>query len=126
MSIDTFFISRGQFNAFQALLDIAAQEGWTVGVAGADTDLGNLIATLINQDLKAASDNTLDLGTLSLAWAFIYGKSGVGIIEGYATGFKPTGQTDTAVLFTVPTAGGKTELRSSFQTGGSIILATEP
>ena len=126
MSIDTFFISRGQFNAFQDLLDIATQEDWVNGPAGADTDLGNLIATVINQTLKALSDNTLDLGTLALAWRFIYSKSGVGIIEGYATGFKPAGQTVTAVLFTVPTAGGKTELRSSFQTGGSVILATEP
>jgi len=70
-------------------------------------------------------DDTDDLGAPTQAMNFIYVKSGHAIIEGYATGFRPGNQTNTAILFTVPTAGGLTELRVVFQTGGSIIIETE-
>jgi len=70
-------------------------------------------------------DDTDDLGAPTQAMNFIYVKSGHAIIEGYATGFRPGNQTNTAILFTVPTGGGLTELRVVFQTGGSIIIETE-
>jgi len=47
------------------------------------------------------------------------------IHENYAAGFAPSGITDSAVLFSRPTAGGKTELRVIFQTGISILLEVE-
>ena len=50
----------------------------------------------------------------------------VEIAENYATGTKPAGSTNIAKLFCVPTAGGKTELRVAFQTGGSVLIAVEP
>ncbi len=80
----------------------------------------------LNTDVDPSSDNNINFGSISLAYAFNYVKGGLAIVEGYATGFKPSGQTNVAILFTVPTAGGKTELRSSFQTGASVIIATEP
>jgi len=96
-----------------------------VTLGNASTDSVTFIADTIG-NITPNTDNTDDLGAPTQAWDFIYDKSGVAIIEGYATGFKPSGQTNTAILFTVPTAGGKTELRASFQTGVSQIIATEP
>lgn len=39
MSIDTFQVSRGQYNAFDDLLAIAAQEGWDGGGGGSQTPI---------------------------------------------------------------------------------------
>ncbi len=72
------------------------------------------------------ANDTYDIGTLSIATRFIFNESGVAIIEGYTTGNRPGFTTDTGILFCVPTAGGKTELRCGFQSGASQILATEP
>jgi len=95
----------------------------TIGDATSDTVTIN---SRLSSNLIPNTDNTRDLGSATLAMDFIYDKSGVAIVEGYITGTKPTGQTDMAILFTVPTAGGKTELRASFQTGASVLIATEP
>ena len=80
----------------------------------------------INSDVDPSADNTINFGSLTLTYGFSFFKGGHAIIEGYSTGFKPTGQTNTGIVFTVPTAGGKTELRCSFQTGVSQIIVTEP
>ncbi len=50
----------------------------------------------------------------------------VGIRENFVTGTKPASQTNEGIFFAVPTAGGKTEIRCAFQTGGSVLIAVEP
>lgn len=81
---------------------------------------------VVKQRIDFDANDAYDIGSVTNNIRFIYIESGVQIEEGYATGFRPAPVTNTATLFTVPTAGGKTELRAGFQTGGSILIATEP
>jgi hypothetical protein len=77
-------------------------------------------------DITPNADNVDKLGATLRAYSYTWVKSGSGIVEGYATGFMPTPVADSGILFCVPTAGGKTELRVKFQTGVSQLIATEP
>jgi len=95
-----------------------------VTLGNSSTDSVTFIADTIG-NITPNTDDTDDLGAPTQAWDFIYVKSGHAIIEGYATGFRPSNQTNTGIQFTVPTAGGLTELRVVFQTGGSILMASE-
>lgn len=92
------------------------------------TSRGNhtVTSTEITDALNTGTDNAYDIGGTSNRTRFIYNKSGVAIYEGYATGFRPSQTTDCGILFCVPTAGGKTQLRVGFQTGGSVVIAEEP
>jgi len=96
-----------------------------VTLGNSASDSVTFIADTIG-DITANVDNTDDIGTSSRTYANAWVKSSLGIVEGYATGFKPSGVTNAVRLFTVPTGAGKTELRASFQTGGSVIIVTEP
>jgi hypothetical protein len=77
-------------------------------------------------DITPNVDNVDKLGATLRAYSYTWVKSGSGIVEGYATGFMPTPVANSGILFCVPTAGGKTELRVTFQTGVSQLIATEP
>jgi hypothetical protein len=77
-------------------------------------------------DITPNADNVDKLGATLRAYSYTWVKSGSGIVEGYATGFMPGPVANSGILFCVPTAGGKTELRVTFQTGVSQLIATEP
>jgi hypothetical protein len=77
-------------------------------------------------DITPNADNVDKLGATLRAYSYTWVKSGSGIVEGYATGFMPAPVANSGILFCVPTAGGKTELRVTFQTGVSQLIATEP
>lgn len=63
-------------NVYKKTTDIVAT-GWINlsgggGGGGADTDLGNLTPTVINQDLVPVSDNTFSLGSAVLRWVNLF------------------------------------------------------
>ena len=109
--------------AFFITTDVVFNEDVTLGSSSVDNIIfnGDTVG-----DITANVDNIDDIGALSRTYAFGYFKGGVSIVEGYDTGFRPIIQTNTGTVFTVPTAGGKTELRCCFQTGGSVLIVTEP
>jgi len=84
----------------------------------------DLVQTFTSQ--KTFSQQTIFNNSIVMNDNTIANAKQVEISENFATGTKPSGQTNDAILFSVPTAGGKTELRVAFQTGGSVLIATEP
>lgn len=130
VSDDTILLATG------GSLELAITNGFVTVpnslIINGNTTLGDSAADSVtfNADtignITANVDNTDSIGNLARTYAFGYFKGGVGIVEGYATGFKPSGQTNTGIHFTVPTGAGKTEARVSFQTGVSQVYATEP
>ena len=103
--------------------DAQFDEDIILGSSSADKITFN--ADTVN-DITPNVDNTDRLGATAKAYSYTWVKSGSGIIEGYNTGYTPLAVTNAGILFCVPTAGGKTELRVKFQTGVSQLIATEP
>jgi len=83
------------------------------------------ILARVKSDVEPDADATYDLGSSSLVWNFFYGAN-IAIPEKYAAGSEPTGKANTAILFTRDNGAGKTQLRVKFNTGTSVLLATEP
>lgn len=83
------------------------------------------ITARVKSDVEPDADATYDLGSSSLVWNFCYGAN-IAIPEKYAAGSEPTGKANTAILFTRDDGAGKTQLRVKFNTGTSVLLATEP
>lgn len=76
--------------------------------------------------IKPNVDDTDDIGSSGSRYRSVFVHDTIDLLEGFADGFAPTGQTDRAILFSRPSAGGKTEFRVKFQTGTSVLIAIEP
>jgi len=79
----------------------------------------------INTNVEPVTDNASDLGSSARVWRYGY-FANIAIPEKYGSGAQPGGQANTAILFTRDNGSGKTQLRVKFNTGTSVLLATEP
>jgi len=110
---------------------IASFSGTSCAISSSNITLGDTnsddlyILARVKSDIEPDADATYDLGSSSLVWNFCYGAN-IAIPEKYAAGSEPTGKANTAILFCRDNGAGKTQLRVKFNTGTSVLIATEP
>lgn len=80
----------------------------------------------IVRDLDPFVDATYDMGNSSTAWNTLWLDDFVSIFEKHASGFAPSATAGFSKLFCRDDGAGKTQLRVKFQTGTSVLIATEP
>ena len=118
---------KGKTNTFIAINTFTNQVNLNDNVTLGDS-IADTISILgrIGTDFDPDSDNVRDIGGPGLVWQDIFLGRTVDVEEGFSVGFAPAGQTNRAILFVRPDVGGKTLLRVKFQTGTSVLIASEP
>lgn len=96
---------------------------WLIGA-----NFSEMTATDLNLDvnLLPVITNAYDIGSTSKAWNDIYLDDSVIGRESYAAGTAPTAISGWYQIFARDDGAGKTQLRVKFQTGISVLIATEP
>jgi len=118
---------KGKTNTFIAINTFTKQVNLNDDVTLGDS-IADIISILgrIGTDFVADSDNVKDIGIAGQVWRNIFLGRTIDLEEGFAVGFAPSGQTNRAIIFTRPDGAGKTLLRVKFQTGTSVLIASEP
>jgi len=124
--IDGNSAATGSRITLDATLQISA-----TGVINLLDNTGLVMASLssgINwfRDMDPFTDAIYDMGNFTKAWdaGFFDGK--LALFESFAAGTAPAAQTGWSQLFMRDNGSGKTQFRVKFQTGTSVLIATEP
>ena len=118
---------KGKTNTFIAINTFTNQVNLNDNVTLGDS-IADIISIIgrIGTDFVADSDNVKDIGKAGQVWQNIFLGGTIDLEEGFAVQSAPPGQTNRAIIFTRPDVGGKTQLRVKFQTGTSVLIASEP
>lgn len=97
----------------------------TIVFGDSSTDSISVVGRIAT-DFLPITDATYDLGSSSLAWENIFADRELSLYESFAAGSAPAAISGYSQIFCRDDGAGKTQLRVKFQTGTSVLIATEP